>query len=83
MLDEDLRSAAMQALRVPREACLELAARHSWAASAAQFYGHIRRVAREAGYFPREPEAPAANTLTAFASGRGGEGRGLPQRLPA
>lgn len=83
VLDEDLRSAAMQALRVPREACLELAARHSWAASAAQFYGHIRRVAREAGYFPREPEAPAANTLTVFASGRGGEGRGLPQRLPA
>jgi glycosyltransferase involved in cell wall biosynthesis len=82
VLDEDLRSAAMQALRVPREACLELAARHSWAASAAQFYGHIRRVAREAGYLPREPEAPAANTLTAFASGRGGEGRGL-RRLPA
>jgi glycosyltransferase involved in cell wall biosynthesis len=83
VLDEDLRSAAMQALRVPREACLELATRHSWAASAAQFYGHIRRVAREAGYLPREPEAPAANTLTAFVSGRGGEGRGLPRRLPA
>ncbi|MDR6830864.1 MULTISPECIES: glycosyltransferase family 1 protein [Bosea] len=83
VLDEDLRSAAMQALRVPREACLELAARHSWAASAAQFYGHIRRVAREAGYFPREPEPATTTTLTAFASGRGGEGRGLPQRLPA
>lgn len=83
VLDEDLRSAAMQALRVPREACLELAARHSWAASAAQFYGHIRRVAREAGYYPREPEAAATTTLTAFASGRGGEGRGLPHRLPA
>ena len=83
VLDEDLRSAAMQALRVPRETCLELAAHHSWTASAAQFYGHIRRVAHEAGYFPREPEAPAADTLTAFASGRGGEGRGLPRRLTA
>lgn len=83
VLDEDLRSAAMQALRVPREACLELAARHSWAASAAQFYAHIHRVAREAGYFPREPEPVTTTTLTAFASGRGGEGRGLPHRLPA
>lgn len=83
VLDEDLRSAAMQALRVPREACLELAARHSWAASAAQFYGHIRRVAREAGYLPREAEGSTAATLTAFASGRGGEGRGLPRRLTA
>ena len=78
-----LRGAAMQALRVPRETCLELAARHGWASSAAQFYGHIRRVAREAGYFPREPEPATSTTLTAFASGRGGEGRGLPQRLPA
>jgi len=60
-----------------------LAARHSWAASAAQFYGHIRRVAREAGYLPREPEAATANTFTTFASGRGAEGRGLPRRLPA
>lgn len=83
VLDEDLRSAAMQALRVPREACLELAARHSWAASAAQFYGHICRVARETGYFPREAEAAAATTLTTFANGRGGEGRGLPRRLTA
>ncbi|RYE32491.1 MAG: glycosyltransferase family 1 protein [Hyphomicrobiales bacterium] len=83
VLDEDLRAAAMRALRVPREACLEFAARHSWAASAAQFYGHIRRVAREAGYFPREPETAPNNALTAFASGRGGEGRGLPRRLPA
>ena len=83
VLDEDLRSAAMQALRVPREACLELAARHSWAASAAQFYGHIRRVARDAGYFPREAEPATPATLTAFASGRDGEGRGLPRRLTA
>lgn len=83
VLDGDLRSAAMQALRVPREACLELAARHSWAASAAQFYAHIHHVAREAGYFPREPEPVTTTTLTAFASGRGGEGRGLPHRLPA
>lgn len=83
VLDEDLRSAAMQALRVPREACLDLAARHSWAASAAQFYGHIRRVAREAGHLPREAEAATTTALTAFSSGRGGEGRGQPRRLTA
>lgn len=80
VLDEDLRSAAMQALRVPHETCLELAARYSWANSAAQFYGHIRRVAQQAGYLPRE--AGAAN-FTAFASGRGAERRGLSRRLPA
>lgn len=81
VLDEDLRSAAMQALRVRREACLELAARHSWASSAAQFYGHIRRVAQLAGYLPAGASSPAG--FTAFASGRGAEGPGLSRRLPA
>ena len=65
VLDEDLRSAALQALRIPREICLELAGRHSWQASASQFYGHIRRVAR--------PQA--APDTTAFASLCGAEGR--------
>lgn len=44
MLDEDLRRAALAALRVPRDACLALAEHHSWRASAEQFYGHVRRV---------------------------------------
>lgn len=80
VLDEDLRSAAMQALRVPHETCLELAGRHSWASSAAQFYGHIRRVAQQAGYLPREA---GAASFTTFASGRGAERQGLSRRLPA
>ena len=83
VLDEDLRSAAMQALRVPREICLELAARHSWAHSAAQFYGHIKRVAQQAGYVPREAGAVSPSSFTAFANGRGVERRGLSRRLPA
>jgi len=84
VLDEDLRSAALQALRVPREVCLELAQRHSWTSSAAQFYGHIRRVAQQAGYLPAEPGPPKSASFTAFASGRGGEGRVRPpRRLPA
>ena len=82
VLDEDLRSAAMQALRIPAETSLELAARYSWASSAAQFYGHIRRVAQQAGYLPQEPAVPATSSFTAFANGRGAEGR-VPQRLPA
>ena len=83
VLDADLRGAAMQALRVPRETCLELAARHGWASSATQFYGHIGRVAQQAGYLPREVEAATATGFTAFANGRGAEGRELPRRQPA
>jgi len=85
VLDEDLRSAAMQALRIAPEISLELAARYSWTSSAAQFYGHIRRIAQQAGYLPREAAAASTgvSSVTAFGSGRGVEGRGLPRRLPA
>jgi len=72
VLNEDLRAAALKALRIPRETCLDLAARHGWQASAAQFYGHIRRVARPQG----------APDLTAFASACALEGR-EPRRLTA
>lgn len=48
VLDEDLRGAALAALRIPREACLELAAGYSWQSSAEQFYGHIFRIAQQA-----------------------------------
>ena len=75
----------MQALRIAPEISLELAARYSWTSSAAQFYGHIRRIAQQAGYLPREAAAASTgvSSVTAFGSGRGVEGRGLPRRLPA
>lgn len=47
VLDEDLRKAALAALRIPRETCLDLAAGYSWQASADQFYGHIFRIAQQ------------------------------------
>ena len=85
VLDEDLRKAAMQALRIPRELPLELASRHGWHASAAQFYGHIRAVAQQAGFVPQEAPPPASGTvpLRAFGSGRGAEGRVRRQHQPA
>ena len=35
------------------------------------------------GYLPREVEAATATGFTAFANGRGAEGRELPRRQPA
>ncbi|MBN9447380.1 MAG: glycosyltransferase, partial [Bosea sp.] len=75
VLHEDLRQAALSALRLPREAGPQLAARHSWQSSAEQFYGHIRRAAQAAR------QAPVLS-VTAFASGRGAEGNGR-ARSPA
>lgn len=77
VLHEDLRQAALSALRLPREAGPELAARHSWQSSAEQFYGHIRRAAQGAASRP----APVQN-VTAFASARGAEANGR-ARSPA
>ncbi|WP_150287024.1 glycosyltransferase family 4 protein [Rhabdaerophilum calidifontis] len=37
VLSEDLRAAALECLTIPREACLDLAARYSWEASIQQF----------------------------------------------
>ncbi|PZN96580.1 MAG: alpha-mannosyltransferase [Hyphomicrobiales bacterium] len=84
VLNEDLRSAALQALRIPKETCLELAASHSWHRSAAQFYGHIAQVvSQHAGRFPRNGAAVRpAPAITAFASAHPAEGLG-PRRLPA
>ena len=84
VLNEDLRSAALQALRVPKETCLELAASHSWHRSAAQFYGHIAQVVgQNAGRFPRNGAAvTSAPAITTFASAHPAEGLG-PRRLPA
>jgi hypothetical protein len=37
VLDDDLRKAALQALRIDRSRCREFAERHSWRAATAQF----------------------------------------------
>ncbi|MCP4619323.1 MAG: glycosyltransferase family 1 protein [Bradyrhizobium sp.] len=44
VLSDDLRSACMRALSVPREACVEFAADHTWEASARVFIEHARNV---------------------------------------
>jgi glycosyltransferase involved in cell wall biosynthesis len=82
VLDEDLRAAALAALRIPRETCLELAAGHSWQRSAEQFYGHIRRVMQPAGQARHGEPMPAPRAVTAFASARLAEAPG-PERLRA
>lgn len=45
VLNEDLRTACMHALRISRESCREFALRFSWENSARQFIGHARMVA--------------------------------------
>lgn len=45
VLDEDLRSACLRALLLPREACRKFALNYSWENSARQFVDHARRVA--------------------------------------
>lgn len=75
VLDEDLRKAALQALRLPREASLELAKRHSWQASAEQFYGHMRRamqLASERAGAGGQTRPAAGREAKAFASARAG-----------
>jgi glycosyltransferase involved in cell wall biosynthesis len=43
VLDQDLRSACLGALRVSQEACRAFALTHSWEVSARQFIGHVTR----------------------------------------
>ena len=43
-LSGDLRAACLEALGIPREACVEFAAAHSWEASARAFIEHACRV---------------------------------------
>jgi glycosyltransferase involved in cell wall biosynthesis len=45
VLDEDLRSACLRALVLPRQACREFALNYSWEKSALQFVNHARKVA--------------------------------------
>jgi glycosyltransferase involved in cell wall biosynthesis len=56
VLNDDLRSACMQALWISRESCREFALRYSWENSAGQFIAHARKVATaDAG----DSEAPS------------------------
>jgi glycosyltransferase involved in cell wall biosynthesis len=48
VLDEDLRSACLSALLLPRDACRKFALNYSWENSARQFVGHARKVADNA-----------------------------------
>ena len=57
VLNEDLRTACMQALWISREACREFALSYSWENSARQFIAHARKVATGAC------EAPAATPV--------------------
>jgi glycosyltransferase involved in cell wall biosynthesis len=45
VLDEDLRSACLSALLLPRDTCRKFALNYSWENSARQFVGHARKVA--------------------------------------
>jgi hypothetical protein len=56
VLNEDLRTACMQAISICRDTCREFALRYSWDSSARQFIAHARKVALGA--------AIAAPTLT-------------------
>ena len=58
VLSEDLRTACLQALRIPRAACRTFALRHSWENSALQFIGHVQKVAT--GGYPKPHPAVAA-----------------------
>jgi glycosyltransferase involved in cell wall biosynthesis len=45
VLNQDLRTACLEALKISREACRAFALRYSWENSARQFIGHVRKVA--------------------------------------
>jgi glycosyltransferase involved in cell wall biosynthesis len=59
VLNEDLRVACIEALRISREACRAFALSRSWESSARQFIGHVQKAATGAC---REPEAGIAMT---------------------
>ena len=44
-LNDDLRTACLDALKISREACRAFALNYSWENSARQFIGHARKVA--------------------------------------
>jgi glycosyltransferase involved in cell wall biosynthesis len=62
VLNEDLRTACLSALKISREACRAFALRHSWDNSARQFIGHVHKVAIGRA---DEPQVAEPATLTA------------------
>jgi hypothetical protein len=58
-LNEDLRVACIEALRISREACRAFALSRSWESSARQFIGHVQKPATGVC---REPEGGIAMT---------------------
>jgi glycosyltransferase involved in cell wall biosynthesis len=60
-LNEDLRTACLEALKASRETCREFALKYSWENSARQFIGHARNVA---GFTDNGPELAATITET-------------------
>jgi glycosyltransferase involved in cell wall biosynthesis len=63
VLNEDLRVACVEALRISRAACRAFALRHSWESSARQFIGHLQNVAAGGR------RAPSTGMATAGARG--------------
>jgi glycosyltransferase involved in cell wall biosynthesis len=63
VLNEDLRVACIEALRISRAACRTLALRYSWESSARQFIGHVQKVATGGHH------APSTGLATAGAQG--------------
>ena len=63
VLNEDLRVACIEALRISRAACRMFALRHSWESSARQFIGHVQKVATGGHH------APSTGLATAGAQG--------------
>jgi glycosyltransferase involved in cell wall biosynthesis len=62
VLDEDLRTACLAALSLPRDACRAFAMGCSWESSARQFIGHLRPVAIGHALKPVAARAAAAPT---------------------
>jgi glycosyltransferase involved in cell wall biosynthesis len=64
VLNQDLRTACLEALKISRDECRAFALRYSWENSARQFIGHVRKVA--ANTFD---DAEATEQVTATAHG--------------
>jgi glycosyltransferase involved in cell wall biosynthesis len=62
VLNEDLRVACLEALRIPRAACRAFALGRSWENSARQFIGHVQKVASDG---LQKPNTGLAVTATA------------------
>jgi len=63
VLNEDLRVACIEALRISRAACRTFALKYSWESSARQFVGHVQKVATGGHH------APSTGLATAGAQG--------------